>query len=153
LSVRTDQGLGRLYLRRGQIYYCSIDDSYDLSPRKAVYRLLTWTSGTFELEPPDERNVLEEIQDSTEALLMEGMRQIDELRRLETDLPPRKASVTVAVPLQARLRELQPVELDVFQLALNHGEVGRVLDHSSVPDLEAAQALLALIQRGYLTAR
>ena len=42
--------------------------------------MLTWATGTFELEPPDEKSVLEEIQESTEALLMEGMRQLDEVR-------------------------------------------------------------------------
>src|SRR5262249_14042566 len=72
LSIRGESGLGKIYLRKGQIYYASIDDSFDLAPRKAVYRLLTWQSGTFELEPPDERDVLEEIKESTEALLMEG---------------------------------------------------------------------------------
>jgi pSer/pThr/pTyr-binding forkhead associated (FHA) protein len=151
LSVRSDQGVGRIYLRRGQIYFCSIDDSFDLSPRKGLFRLLTWQSGTFELEPPDERNVLDEIQESTEALLMEGMRQLDEMKRMEAELPPRSAAVGLTVPLQARLRDLQPVELDMLQLAFNHGQIGRVLDDAAVPDLEAAQALVGLIQRGYLT--
>ena len=35
------------------------------------------------------RPVLEEITESTEALLMEGMRQLDEFRRIEPELPQR----------------------------------------------------------------
>ena len=72
LVIRSDTGVGRIYLRKGQIYFASIDDSFNTGPRKAMFRMLRWTQGFFELDPPDERTVLEEIQDSTEGLLMEG---------------------------------------------------------------------------------
>jgi hypothetical protein len=150
LSIRGDIGLGKIYLRKGQIYYASIDDSFDLAPRKAIYRLLTWSSGSFELEPPDERDVLEEIKESTEALLMEGVRQLDEMRRIETDLPHRGAMLAMIHPLQPPLRELSQPELDVFQAVLNFGQVQAVLDRSAQTDFETAQAILALIQRGYV---
>jgi pSer/pThr/pTyr-binding forkhead associated (FHA) protein len=150
LSVRGEGGHGRIYLRKGQIYYSTIDDSFDLSPRKAAFRMLTWSTGTFELEPPDEKSVLEEIQDSTEALLMEGMRQLDEFKRIETELPARNGPLAVAVPLTPPLRELQPNDLDVLQLVINHGQLGAVLDRSPRTDLETAQALLGLIQKGYV---
>jgi pSer/pThr/pTyr-binding forkhead associated (FHA) protein len=153
LSVRGEGGHGRIYLRKGQIYYSTIDDSYDLSPRKAAFRLLTWNTGTFELEPPDEKSVLEEIQESTEALLMEGMRQLDEFRRIEGELPTRDQAIGLAAPLQAPLRDLQPNDLDMLQLAINCGHVQAVLDRSPKTDLETAQALLNLLQKEYLTVR
>jgi pSer/pThr/pTyr-binding forkhead associated (FHA) protein len=150
LSIRGESGLGKIYLRKGQIYYASIDDSFDLAPRKAVYRLLTWQSGTFELEPPDERDVLEEIKESTEALLMEGVRQLDELRRIEAELPPRGTMLAMIHPLQPALRELSPAEIDVFQTVLNYGTLQAVLDKSTLTDLETAQSILSLMQRGYV---
>jgi pSer/pThr/pTyr-binding forkhead associated (FHA) protein len=150
LSVRGEGGHGRIYLRKGQIYYSTIDDSFDLSPRKAAFRMLTWATGTFELEPPDEKSVLEEIQESTEALLMEGMRQLDEFKRIEPELPARHGPLAVSVPLTPPLRELQGNDLDVLQLVINHGQMGAVLDRSPRTDLETAQALLNLIQKGYV---
>jgi pSer/pThr/pTyr-binding forkhead associated (FHA) protein len=153
LSVRGEGGLGRIYLRKGQIYYSTIDDSYDLSPRKAAFRLLTWMTGTFELEPPDEKSVLEEIQDSTEALLMEGMRQLDEMRRIEGELPGRDEALGLAAPLSSPLRDLQPADLDVLQLVINFGRLQAVLDRSPRTDLETAQALLGLIQKEYVVRR
>jgi pSer/pThr/pTyr-binding forkhead associated (FHA) protein len=150
LSIRGDSGLGKIYLRKGQIYYASIDDSFDLAPRKAVYRLLTWQSGTFELEPPDERDVLEEIKESTEALLMEGVRQLDELRRIEAELPPRSSMLAMIHPLQPPLKELSPAELDAFQTVLNYGTLQAVLDKSTLTDLETAQSIVSLMQRGYI---
>ena len=153
LSVRGEGGHGRIYLRKGQIYYSTIDDSYDLSPRKAAFRLLTWMTGTFELEPPDEKSVLEEIQDSTEALLMEGMRQLDELRRIEGELPGRDEALGLSAPLSAPLRDLQPADLDVLQLVINFGRLQAVLDRSPRTDLETAQTLLGLIQKEYVVRR
>ena len=153
LSVRGEGGHGRIYLRKGQIYYSTIDDSYDLSPRKAAFRMLTWATGTFELEPPDEKSVLEEIQESTEALLMEGMRQLDEYNRILPDLPQREDPLGLPNPLQPALKELQPAELDTLQLVINYGQFQAVLDRSPRTDLETAQMLLTLIQKDYVTVR
>jgi hypothetical protein len=150
LSVRSEGGHGRIYMRKGQIYYATIDDSYDLSPRKAMFRLLTWVSGTFELEPPDEKSVLEEIQESTEALLMEGMRQLDEFRRIEPELPQRDQMCVINVPLGPPLRELDEADLDVLQLVINYGQLQAILDRSPRTDLETAQALLTLMQKEYI---
>jgi len=150
LTVRSDLGIGKIYIRKGQIYYASIDDSFDLAPRKAIYRLLTWSSGSFELEPPDERDVLEEIKETTEALLMEGVRQLDELHRIEAELPPRQSMLAMIHPLSPPLRELSAGELDVFQLVVNYGQMQAVIDRSTLTDLETAQAILAVLSRGYI---
>ncbi len=153
LSIRGDRGVGRIYLRKGQIYYASIDENFDTPPRKALFRLLAWESGTFELEPPDERDVLEEIKESAEALLMEGMRQLDEFNNLKIKLPRDNAPLELPKPLQAPLSSLAPAELDTLQSAWNAGSLRALLDRSRLSDLETATALLKLIQEGYLTAR
>jgi pSer/pThr/pTyr-binding forkhead associated (FHA) protein len=153
LSLKGPQGQGEIYLRKGQIYYASIDDSYDLSPTKAAYRILTWDRGTFELDASEGKTVLEEIKDSTEGLLMEGMRQLDEFRRIEEQLPPRKAPLQIPRPLNPLLSALKPAELDVFQIILNGGTTQTVLDRSKASDVDAAQALIDLITKEYLVAR
>ncbi len=153
LSIRGDRGVGRIYLRKGQIYYASIDENFDTPPRKALFRLLAWETGTFELEPPDERDVLEEIKESAEALLMEGMRQLDEFNNLKLKLPKDNATLELPRPLEAPLSGLAPAELDTLQSAWNAGTLRSLLDRSKLSDLETATALLKLIQEGYLTAR
>jgi pSer/pThr/pTyr-binding forkhead associated (FHA) protein len=150
LVLRSEWGTGRLHLRKGQIYFANIDESFDMSPRKAMYRMLTWNQGLFELEPPDERRVIEELQDSTEALLMEGMRQLDEFKELSPKLPPVEATVSVPSPLAPRLRELTPDHLDILQIALGHPTLQAILDQSRQTDLDTAQAILSLLERGYL---
>jgi pSer/pThr/pTyr-binding forkhead associated (FHA) protein len=150
LVLRSEWGTGRLYLRKGQIYFANVDESFDVSPRKAMFRMLTWDKGLFELEPPDDRTVMEEIQDSTEGLLMEGMRQLDEFRELSAKLPPFEAIVSIPRPLGPRLRELKPQELDLIQTALDEATVQQIIDQSPQTDLDTAQALLSLLERGYL---
>jgi len=152
LVLKSEWGMGKLYLRKGQIYFASIDESFDMSPRKAIFRMLGWTTGFFELEPPDERAVLEEIRDSTEALLMEGMRQLDEFKEIAPALPPLEAGLTVPRPLSARLRDLSPEELDLFQQALSCDTVQALFDLSKMTDLEVAQQLKLLVEKGYLVA-
>ena len=152
LVLRSDGGVGKLYLRKGQIYFASIDDSFNMGPRKAIFRMLSWTQGFFELEPPDERAVLEELQDSTEGLLMEGMRQLDEHRMLSEKLPPITASITIPRPLEPKLSDLGPEELDVFQTALSADTLRTLFDESSLTDLTVAEKLKVLLDKGYVIA-
>src|SRR5258707_767286 len=128
LVVRSDGGVGKLYMRKGQIYFASIDDSFNMGPRKAIFRMLSWAQGFFELEPPDERAVLEELQDSTEGLLMEGMRQLDEYRVVIEKLPPLTSRLTMPRPLEPKLRDLGPEELDVFQQSMTADTIRTLLD-------------------------
>jgi len=151
LLVRTDFGVGKLFLRKGQIYHASIDDSSDAAGRKAVFRMLTWEQGFFELEPPDEREVTDEMQDSTEGLLMEGMRQLDEYRVVVAKLPPLDAIIGVVKPLTAKLRDLGPEELDVFQSAMGVETLRQLLDASSHTDLTIAEKARVLFEKNYLT--
>jgi Domain of unknown function (DUF4388) len=116
--------------------------------------MLAWETGTFVLEPPDDKQVLDELTESTEALLMEGMRQLDEVRRVEDRLPSRTAELALAQPLQSPLRELHPNELDLVQLVVNTGgRLQTVLDRASGTDLETITLLLELMGRGYLVVK
>ncbi len=153
LTLKGPQGSGEIYLRKGQIYFATIDDAYDLSPQKAAYRILTWEKGAFELDSSESKTVLEEITESTEGLLMEGMRLLDEFRRIEPDLPPRKAPLQIPRPLTVPLSALKHPELDVFQIVLNGGTTQTVLDKSKLSDYEAGEHLINLIKREYVVAR
>ena len=150
LVIRTESDTGRIFLDKGRVLFTTVNDNYDVAPLKSLFRLLTWEHGTFDMEPPEEREFLEKLDMSTEALLMEGMRQIDELRRLSADMPPLHASVSLSMPLIPPLRDLTHSELDVLQLAYNYGHVGTVLNKSLATDLETSQILVKLLKGGYL---
>ncbi|MEM1417230.1 MAG: DUF4388 domain-containing protein [Myxococcota bacterium] len=150
LVIQTDTDTGRIFLDKGQVVYAVVNENYDVSPVKSFYRVVTWNSGTFDMEPPEEREFLEPVQLSTEALLMEAMRQLDEVKRLGPDMPPMASQVTLALPMIPPLRDLSPDELDVLQLAHNYGHVETVLNKSLATDLETSNILVKLIKAGYI---
>jgi pSer/pThr/pTyr-binding forkhead associated (FHA) protein len=150
LTINNGVSIGKIYLRKGSIYFATINDDFGVSPQKAIYRMLTWATGTFELEPSVEMQVMEEIQESTEALLMEGVRQLDEFQNLAKQLPPLGSPLAVPTPLAGKLRELTPSELDTFQLVLDHGQLQKVLDNFPGTDLDAAQNIISLMKREFV---
>jgi hypothetical protein len=149
LVVRGDHE-GRIYLRQGKIYYAVIDDNHDLGPLKSFNRIITWEQGEFELQPPDNQEFMTELDDSTEHLLMDALRQLDEFRRIQPLLPQADQTLTIAVPLEAPLRDLTPDELDMIQLALNWGTLQGIFDHAPQDDLTAGTMIVKLLERGYL---
>lgn len=150
LVIRTDHNVGKVYLDKGKTVFAAVNENFDVSPLKSFYRILTWDSGTFDMEPPEEREFLEPIELSTEGLILEGMRVLDEVRRLGSEMPAMSARISVSVPLIPPLRDLAPEELDVLQLAHNYGHVETVLNKSLAGDLETSQILVKLIKSNYV---
>jgi pSer/pThr/pTyr-binding forkhead associated (FHA) protein len=141
---------GKIHLRQGKVYYAVIDENHELGPQKSFNRVMSWESGDFELRPPDNQSFMVELDSSTDHLLMDAMRQLDEMRRIQPDLPAADATLTLAVPMTPPLRELTPDELDVLQLVINWGTLQGALDHSPVDDLVVCTAVVNLMQRDYL---
>ena len=152
LVIRTDTDLGKVFLDKGRVHFAAVNEHFDVPPAKSFYRIMTWETGTFDMEPVEEREFPSQIEMSTEGLLMEAMRQLDEVRRLGPDLPPLSAVIEVCSPLVPPLRDLSPEELDVLQLVHNYGKVETVLNKSLAGDLETSELVVKLIKAGYLKA-
>lgn len=150
LVITTAHDTGKVFLRTGRVYFSMINDDREIDPYKAFYRMMSWKSGHFSLEPASDERFSNEMDESVEGLMMEGMRQLDELQTLGSDVPEMEYGLVMAAPLQAPLRELKPNQLDIFQLALNYNQVGRVLNKSAESDLDAMQIVLFLLRNGYL---
>jgi pSer/pThr/pTyr-binding forkhead associated (FHA) protein len=152
LVIHSDRFVGKIFFRKGQIYFASIENQFNIGPRKSLTRMLGWAQGSFELEPPDESAVLEEMDDSTEALLIESMRQLDEYKVAAEKLPELSSPLGIARPLKGKLRDLSPEELDVFQAAMEVKTVNALFDASSMSDLDIATRLVTLFEKNYLVA-
>ena len=138
---------GKIYLRQGKVYYAVIDDNHDLGPQKSFNRVITWETGDFELRPPDNQEFMVELDTSTEALLMDALRQLDEYKRIQRELPAVTSTLSLSMPMTAPMRELNGEQLDVLQLVHNYGSMQGVLDHSDKDDVTTATVLLDLIRR------
>jgi hypothetical protein len=152
LVIRTDDDVGRIFMRKGLIYHAAINDLDDIPAMKSIYRMLTWQKGLFDLDPPDPRELPNEVNVSVQEVLMEGMRQLDEFTQLREGLPDGKVRISLMLPLVAPLRDLKPEELDALQLVHNCGSIDAVLNKSTATDLETIQRIQKLLKGSYIRA-
>ena len=152
LQITTARDVGAIHLKEGRVRFAVVNGDELVPPEKAFYRILVWDKGKFDLLPEANRDFPTEIQSSIEGLLMEGMRQLDEIRRLGDVLPPLQARVSVATPLEKPLRDASAEELDVIELALNHDTLVDMMNFSGKPDPDVAEIVVALLEKGYLRA-
>lgn len=154
LIITTDTHVGRIHLNEGIVRAVEMEtangDPLPVSGLKAIYRMICWERGVFELTPRDSRSFEPGLDVSVQEVLMEGFRQKDELVQLGSKLPELEAALRPLSPLKSPLRDLSPAHLDLFQAVLNTGTLEGVYDSTELPDLDAAQKLLELINRGYV---
>jgi hypothetical protein len=110
--------------------------------------MLSFTKGQFALDPPEERKFAEPLDLGATEVLMEGIRQVDELATLKDRIPPPDAMLSL--PKTKRLRDLAPEDLDWAELVLRGRTFAGTLDASAASDIDTARALVGLIERGVL---
>jgi len=136
-----------IYFRDGRV----IDaDHGQLRGEEAVYRALLWNSGTFEVEfgPVDNEEV---ISTTTQGLLMEGMRRIDEWGRLAEQLPSMTAIFDIdSVALLDKLAEIPDDLNGILRLVDGTRALLLVIDESPFDDLSTLSVLSKLYFEGIL---
>jgi CheY-like chemotaxis protein len=121
-----------------------------LAGEDAVYRLLTWSDGGFEVvfRTVRRRDVIEM---STQALLMEGMRRLDEWGRLLEQLPPLESRFEVDVKeLSTRLGDVPDEHNAILKLFDGRRSLLEVIDASDYGDLECLEVIAKLYFEGLL---
>lgn len=143
---------GDIFIKNGQLVFARVG-GHEFPPLKALGRMLTWESGHFQLDDFDESTTFKEtLKGTTESILLDELRYIDETRRIERNLPDRNSRLMLCDPLVPKLSELNPHELDMLQHALNFSEIQSIIDKADEPDYVAIRALNELLSRGYLEA-
>jgi CheY-like chemotaxis protein len=130
-----------IYFRDGRV----IDaEAGSLQGEDAVYRLLTWSEGEFEVVFRTVRR-REVIAMSSQGLLMEGMRRLDEWSRLFEQLPPLTHRFEVdTIELAGRLGDVPDDNNRILRLVDGKRTLLEVIDASDVGDLECLQAISRL---------
>lgn len=136
---------GTIAFRDGQV----IDaEQGPLVGERAVYRLLLWSEGDFEVDFRPVRNE-QRIQVPTQGILMEGMRRVDEWGRLCEQVPPLDSVLEVVEDeLASRLAEI-PDEINaVLRLFDGQRSLGEVIDQSEDDDLTTLGTITKLYFEG-----
>jgi CheY-like chemotaxis protein len=144
-SIDGDEG--DIFFREGKVIDAT---THSRSGADAVYRMLIWSAGTFEIEF---QNVDREdrISLSTQGLLMEGMRRLDEWGRLLEQAPRLDAVFDVDDSmLGERLGEI-PDEINGLLRHFNgRRNLMEVIDAGPLGDLEALNVISKLYFEGLI---
>ncbi|MGE5787728.1 MAG: response regulator [Myxococcales bacterium] len=136
-----------VYFRDGKVVDAELGR---LRGEEAVYRGLIWGAGTFEVEfrPVQNEDI---IPTSTQGLLMEGMRRVDEWGRMLEQLPPLSTIFDVDhQQLLERLGEI-PDELNGMLRLFDGGRtLADVVDDSPFEDLSTLSNISKLYFEGIL---
>ncbi|HKP62125.1 MAG TPA: DUF4388 domain-containing protein, partial [Polyangiales bacterium] len=147
LHLTSKAARGAIYFRNGNPVDAELGK---LHGARAIYRALVWTEGSFEI---DFREVRREdvIQTSTQGVLMEGMRRLDEWGRLLEQLPDMESVFEVNdQQLLERLAEIP----DEINRILRHFDgahsLMQVVDSCGQDDLETLTAISKLYFEGLI---
>jgi CheY-like chemotaxis protein len=152
LRRRTPEGRetrGCIYLRDGDVVQATAGP---VEGEKALFRLLRWSDGSFSFR--SERVTLAAcIQTPTRALLLEGMRQLDEWKRARSSLPPFDAQVALRVATADLPNVVHPLTQEVLLLLETYSQVADIVDHCTFPDYQVLRTLQTLETRGMVEIR
>lgn len=145
LAVEREGEKAEVHLKEGRVVDASIGA---ITGDKALWRLLTRREGSFAFHP-GATSGQERIERRLDELLLEGLRQADELNALLPSLPAPGERVELAVGAHEIPGGLHPVTEEVVSLLAVPRTFAELLDRCHASDLEAARAVSALLERGF----
>jgi CheY-like chemotaxis protein len=146
LKIASEGSAGTVYIKDGNIYNAAVNQ---IEKEKALFRLLRWKEGTFAFHPQPV-HCPRRIRLTTGNLLMEGMRQIDELEKAKHLYPSGSSFLKTRVDTSTLPKGLKPIIYEIlFLLDFYQGTVDLV-DHCSFPDYEVYSTILSLKNRGII---
>jgi len=147
ISFMTALGEATVWFRDGAVIDAAMGR---LQGEAAIYRLLSLGDGEFELEFKA-INRGQQIHVNTQAILMEGMRRVDEWGRLLEQLPPLDAVLVVDAQAYAdRHGDLSDDHSAVLRRFDGRRNILEVVDDAGIDDLEALGAISQFFFEGLL---
>jgi hypothetical protein len=150
LSTTTRGGAGEVRLSGGDV----VDAVFRrLEGEKALFRLLAERDGQFAFTP-GEPDTARRIRATTASLLMEGMRQMDEVAKRRSELAAGDVAYlyedfSTPAPLPANVRSPEQQTMrDLVALLSVPRSMDEALDEISAPDLDILDALGSLVAAG-----
>jgi DNA-binding response OmpR family regulator len=149
LAVEREEERAEIVLEQGRVIDARMGAA---TGEKALYRLLTRREGQFAFVPGPGGGQ-ERIARKVEELVLEGLRQADEVARLLPELPQPSDLLELAVHPSEIPAGLHPVTEEVVAQLGSARRVDELLDRCRATDLEVLRAVLALLERGYARRR
>ncbi len=148
IHLRTDKHSAHIYFRDGK----AVDAEVGLlRGEEAIYRVLVWSDADFEVDfdTPQNEDI---VVGSTQSVLMEGMRRLDEWGRVSEELPALETVLELDNELLVqRLSEI-PDELNgILRLFDGKRTILEIVDESPFEDISTLSTIAKLFFEGLLT--
>lgn len=146
LKVMAGTSTGYVFVKDGEVYNATLDG---VEREKALYRLLQWSEGAFEFMPKTV-DAAKKIHSSTSNLLMEGMRQIDEVKRIQERFPNKRNTLRLKVDANTLSKDLDPTIFELVRLMKTYPRVEDLVDRCALPDYEVYWTITDMLSRGII---
>jgi CheY-like chemotaxis protein len=143
LELELEGRRGTLFLSEGEVVDA---EAGRFRGEKAFYRTLQWEGGKFEFRPQPVQ-IPPQIRRPGENLILEGLRQIDEVNRLRPALAPPNTRLELVRRFEGPPERLKPVTREILKLLEYFTSLDDILDQSALLDLELCTGLQALVER------
>jgi len=136
---------GRVVVREG----CILHADYGAAKgEKALYRLFAWDRANYQVAEFPAGSVPRSIHLPTDALIMEGMQQVEELERFHKVLPPFDQKLQLKESCTLAICALSPAEIEVYQGIIRYETIEKMLESSQLSDSRALGLVNSLLQQG-----
>lgn len=146
--------LGEILVAQGTVTRRDVERSMRLQIESVVFELFSWKEGTFSFTDGDAADIDADaaIRVSTESLLMEGARRIDEWSRMADRLPD-----ALVVPSLAALNDgpepaidLRPGEWEVLTMIDGERSVREIASSLGVSEFDVARTIYGMMSTGLI---
>ena len=147
LTLKNGPQEGKIYFRSGKVVDAEMGK---LHGEKAIYRFLVWADGNFEIDFVNHDRA-DAIDVSTQGLLMEGMRRVDEWGLMLEQLPPLQSRFDIDYrEFASRLAEIPDEVNSILRLFDGQRTLMEIVDASDFGDLEALNIISKLFFEGLI---
>lgn len=143
LAVTTKQKKGYIFVSSGHVINSRIGQ---IEGAKAFYRMLMWEQGKFRFTPGHPQTETR-ITMPTDQLLMEGMRQNDEMQAQMSTFPASNTMIDLVVSSDQLPEGLRPATMEIINALTTKPRVADLIEVSPLPDYEVLQILRTLIEK------
>lgn len=146
-----DKRLALILIQNGYISKTDVVQSVTRYMLDTVYRLFTWTEGQFYFEPnkqPEHTRITVPIELGN--VIMEGSRRIQELERLQDELPDLNMALKFTDRPDAKLRNisLSPVEWKVVSYVKPTNTIRQIAQANKMTDFQIRKTVYGMLQAG-----
>jgi hypothetical protein len=151
--VSSGKRLGQVLIEKRYIDRADLEEVIRKQVEELVYSLMSWDHGSFkfyENQFPTEEEITVNI--STENVVLEGLRRLDEISRLKDHMPDFSTTYGLALSESGQKRDisLEPEEWNILALVDGHRDINGILEVSPVESIETLKKLASLQLAGLI---